>query len=316
MVAGAPGIRDAVRPEGVVVSPEVPPPEHRFGGHSMSAPLRRVAVRPPPEALATADPARWHYAAAIDLAAARAAHETLLGHLRRAGVAVEHITDGADDLADSVFTFDPSLVTDAGAILLRMGKQLRRPETALHEAFYRAHGIPILGRIEEPGTVEGGDTLWVDPATLAVGRGYRTNDDGIAQLTAILAPLGVEVLAFDLPVHDGPEACMHLLSLVSPLAPDLALVHMPLLPVRLRQLLEGRGYELVAAPTDEYAASRAISANVLAVAPRSCIAADGFPATRRVLEAAGCAVATFPGDELCVKAEGGPTCLTRPIWRA
>jgi dimethylargininase len=294
----------------------LPSADRRYGAHSMSAPLRRVAVRRPPAALGTADPALWHYAAPIDLDDVRVAHEVLLEHLRRAGVTIELVDDDPDEFADSVFTFDPSLVTDGGSIVLRMGKSLRRPETLLHEAFYRAHDIPILGRIEPPGTVEGGDTLWIDRETLAVGRGYRTNDDGIAQLTAILGRVGVEVRAFDLPVHDGPDACMHLLSLVSPLAPDLALVHMPLLPVRLRQLLEDRGYHLVVAPADEYAASRAISANVLALAPRSCVMVDGFPATRRALEDAGCVVVTFPGDELCVKAEGGPTCLTRPIWRA
>jgi N-dimethylarginine dimethylaminohydrolase len=305
----------------VVVTPSAPaadrrPDQRRFGGHSMTAPLRRVAVRRPPAALGDADPALWHYAAPVDIAAARAAHDLLLGHLRRTGATVELIDDEPDALADSVFTFDASLVTDAGAIVLRMGKQLRRDEAALHEAFYRSHGIPILGRIEPPGTVEGGDTLWVDERTLAVGRGYRTDDVGIAQLRAILEPLGVEVVAFDLPVHDGPDACLHLLSLVSPLAADLALVHLPLLPVRFLQLLEQRGYRIVVAPADEYESSRAISANVLAVAPRSCVMVDGMPATRRVLEAAGCDVVTFPGDELCQKAEGGPTCLTRPIWRA
>lgn len=291
-------------------------PTARFGAQSMSAPLRRVAVRTPPAALGEADPDLWHYAGPLDLAAVRSAHEVLLGHLRDADVEIEFIGSDPDLLADSVFAFDPSLVTDHGAIILRMGKALRRAEADLHEIHYAVHGVPILGRIEAPGTVEGGDTLWIDHDTLAVGRGYRTNDDGIAQLTAILAAIGVEVVPFDLPVHDGEAACMHLMSLVSPLAPDLALVHLPLLPVRLLQLLDSRGYGIVIAPAEEYMSSRAISANVLAISPRSCVMADGNPATRRALEQAGCEIRTFPGDELCVKAEGGPTCLTRPIWRA
>jgi dimethylargininase len=290
-------------------------PARRFGAQSMTAPLRRVAVRRPPAALGDADPAVWNYAGHLDLDAVRSAHDVLLSHLDGAGATVEYIEADAELHADSVFAFDASLVTDRGAVILRMGKTLRRPEARLHESYYTDHDVPILGRIDEPGTIEGGDTLWIDHSTLAVGRGYRTNDAGIAQLASILATIGVEVIGFDLPVHDGPDACMHLMSLVSPLADDLALVHLPLLPVRLRQLLEARGYELVVAPAAEYEASRAISGNVLALGPRSCVMVDGLPATRGALERAGCTVVTFPGDELCVKAEGGPTCLTRPVWR-
>jgi dimethylargininase len=288
---------------------------NRYGAQSMSAPLRRVAVRRPPTALGDADPAIWHYSAPVDVARARDAHEVLVAELQRCGVEVDDIDIDADALPDSVFTFDPSLVTERGAVILRMGKQLRRPEAELHERYYRSVGVPIAGRIEAPGTVEGGDTLWVDETTLAVGRGFRTNDEGIDQLSRLLARSNVEVIAFDLPFHDGEDACMHLLSLVSPLAADLALVRLPLMPVRLVQLLGDRGYELIDAPAKEWDASASISGNVLAVAPRRCLMIDGLPDTRSALQRAGCTVSTFPGDELCLKAEGGPTCLTRPVWR-
>jgi dimethylargininase len=288
------------------------------GATSMSGRLRRVAVRRPSVALATADPRAWHYAGPIDLTAAGAAHEVLVAHLRAAGADVEFLP-GADDpgdtAADAMFVFDPSLVTDAGAVLLRMGKELRRDEVALHERFYADHGLPVLGRIEPPGTVEGGDTLWVDDGTLAVGRGFRTNDAGIEQLRSIMAGVDVAVVGFDLPVGDGPDACLHLMSLISPVAPDLALVHPKLLPVRLRQLLEARGYGFVDVAVEEFDASAGLAVNVLAVAPRRCVMIDGCPRTRARLEAAGCDVQVFPGDELCRKTEGGPTCLTRPIWR-
>lgn len=299
-------------------STRAPDVEHHYGVASMSATLRRVVVRRPSPALATADPDEWHYAAPIDLVAARQAHDLLVELLHSAGAEVQYLPgadDTGDELADGMFTFDPSLVTPAGAVLLRMGKRLRRDEVAVHERFYRAQDIPILGRIVAPGTVEAGDTLWVDEHTLAVGRGYRTNDDGIDQLGAILATMGVEVRAFDLPVGDGPDACLHLMSLISPLAPDLALVHGRLLPVRLRQLLEARGYALVEVALDEFEATAGLAANVLALAPRRCVMIDGCPETRRRMEGGGCEVLVFPGEELCVKAEGGPTCLTRPIWR-
>ncbi len=287
-----------------------------YGAHSTTGPLEWVAVRRPPTSLGDADPAVWHYSESVDVAAARAEHTELVGLLERAGARVSLIETAADELPDSVFTYDPSLVTRGGAVLFEMGKDLRRPETDLHAAFYAELGIPILGRVVAPGTVEGGDTLWVGDDTLAVGRGYRTNDEGIAQLTAIMAAIGVEVAPFDLPVYHGRDACLHLMSLVSLCADDLALVHVPLMPVRFLQLLEDRGYEIVVAPPDEFEASFGISCNVLATGPRRIVMVDGAPKTRAVLEAAGCAVETFAAADLCLKTEGGPTCLTRPLLRA
>lgn len=286
-----------------------------YGAHSTTAPLARVAVRRPPASLATADPEAWHYTATVDLDRSRAEHDAFVRVLADGGADVVEIETDADALPDSVFTYDPSLVTRGGAVLFNMGKSLRRPEIDLHEAFYAGAEIPILGRVDAPGTIEGGDTLWVDEDTLAVGRGYRTNDAGIAQLTAIMATIGVEVVAFDLPVHHGRDACLHLMSLVSLCAGDLALVHVPLMPVRFLQLLEDRGYEIVTAPPDEFDASAGISCNVLATAPRRIVMADGFAATEAALRAAGCEVVTFPGGDLCMKTEGGPTCLTRPLLR-
>jgi N-dimethylarginine dimethylaminohydrolase len=143
----------------------------------------------------------------------------------------------------------------------------------------------------------------------------RTNEEGIRQLRALLAPLGVEVLGFDLPLWQGEEACLHLMSVISPLADDLALVYAPLLPAAFYQLLKARGIGLVEAPSDEFHASNGLSLNVLATAPRQAIAVAGFPRTKAAMEAAGCTVATFEADALCIACEGGPTCLTRPVLR-
>jgi N-dimethylarginine dimethylaminohydrolase len=176
--------------------------------------------------------------------------------------------------------------------------------------------VPILGRIEAPGTVEGGDCLWIDEHTLFVGRGFRTNESGIAQLAGILKPHNTEVLQFDLPFAGGQRDCMHLMSLVSLLDTDLALGLLPSMPVRLFEEMSRRGITLVETPADEYHGSRGISANVLAVGPRDCVMVEGFPKTIAALEAAGCRVRTFPGTEICTKMEGGPTCLTRPVLRS
>jgi N-dimethylarginine dimethylaminohydrolase len=275
--------------------------------------LRRVVVRRPAEAMAAADPARWHYAAPIDLAEAQAAHDVLVGQLRAWEVEVLFHDEPLPEHSDSVFVFDPALVTDAGTVLLSMGKALRRGEEEALGRCLERHGVPLLGRIEGEGRVEGGDTMWLDHDTLAVGRGFRTNGEGVRQLKSLLGPVGVTVLDYDLPYFTGPEACLHLLSLISPVDVDLAVAYPPLMPTAFWAELTRRGMRLLEVPQDEF--ERTQATNVLAVAPRRAIVLEGNPVTRRLLDEAGCEVVAFPGEPLSFKAEGGPTCLTRPVLR-
>jgi N-dimethylarginine dimethylaminohydrolase len=281
----------------------------------MALPLKRVIMRMPDRVMAGAERDVWHYGPQFDPSKASEQHRVFADLVARSGADITWIRDGNDGLSDSIFTHDPSLVTDKGAVILRMGKRLRLDETDLHHETYLQMDVPVLGRIEAPGTVEGGDCVWVDSKTLAVGRGVRTNQAGIEQLSAILKPLGITVLGFDLPLWQGEEACLHLMSVISPLAEDLALVHLPLLPAAFYQLLNERGIRLIAAPEEEFAASNGLNLNVLATAPYEVIAVAGFERTKAAMEAAGCAVTTFEADALCIACEGGPTCLTRPVWR-
>jgi dimethylargininase len=286
-----------------------------FGSQEMSAPLLRVLMRRPGPSLEGADPAKWHYGPTFD--GTRAVHQyaEFARLVEKSGAEIIWLEDGGDGLADAMFTNDPSLMSDHGAILLRMGKPLRKGETGLHEKAYAERQIPILGRIEAPGTVEGGDCIWLDQKTLVVGRGVRTNQEGIDQLTRMLAPHGIAVLAYDLPLWQGEEACLHLMSVMSPLAGDLALVFAPLLPAAFYQLLKKRGIRLIEAPADEFYASNGLSLNVLPTRPNEVIMVAGFPRTKEAMEAAGCVVETFEADALCIACEGGPTCLTRPVLR-
>lgn len=286
-----------------------------FGSQSMAAPLKRVLMRSARGAMRGADPARWHYGPSFDAEKAAAQHADFARLVAASGAAIEWLDDADDGLADSVFTHDPSLMTDAGAVILSMGKALRRAEPALHEAIYDRLGIPILGRIDGAGQVEGGDCVWLDRDTLVVGRGVRTNQDGIQQLANILGPIGVTVFGFDLPLWQGEEACLHLMSVISPLADDLALVHSPLLPAPFWQMLRARGITLVEGDAEEFAASHGLSLNVLPTSPRDVIMVAGFPKTKAAMEAAGCTVQAFEAGALCIACEGGPTCLTRPILR-
>ncbi len=285
-------------------------PTASFGAQSMTARLREALVQRPGRAFGRAfdDPAHG-FLHAVDLAAAQAEHDALADLLARLGVTVRELGAADDPHPDLVYLFDPLLVSDVGAIPLRSGKPTRRGEEAVVERWTAGRGIPAAGRIEAPGTVDGGDTCWLRPDLLCVGRTLRTNDAGIRQLAAIV---GGDVRVFDVPYWRGDAELVHLLSVCSPVADDLAVVYEPLLPVGLWRLLGELGIRTIAVPEDEYPT---LGSNVLAVRPGVCVVADGNPVTRRALEAAGCEVHAFAAREVGVNGSGGPTCLVRPILR-
>jgi N-dimethylarginine dimethylaminohydrolase len=280
----------------------------RFGSASMTGRLERVLVRPPlPE-----DVERWReygWRAAPDYAAAVAEHEQFCGHLGAAGaeVVVSHHDPGNPD---AIYVYDPVLVGPDGALLLRPGKEARRTEPAAIAQTLASADVPIAGELAEPVLAEGGDTVWLDERTLLVGIGYRTNQVAVAALA--LAFSGVDVIAFDLPHWNGRGEVMHLMSFISPLDADLALVYPRIAPVRLLDLLAQREIEVVEVPDDEFETQ---GSNVLALGPRRALALDGNPETRRRMERAGVDVAVYRGEEISRKGDGGPTCLTRPLLR-
>nr|XP_061807109.1 N(G),N(G)-dimethylarginine dimethylaminohydrolase-like [Nerophis lumbriciformis] len=278
----------------------------------MTAPLRRVEVRRPTADFAVDDPARWHYVSAPRLESAQREHDALVAVLVDAGAEVIEHRAELPGMADAIFVFDPVLMTEGGALVLSMGKELRRGEEESLGACLKEAGMPILGWLEGAARAEGGDMFWLDRHTLAVGQGFRTNAEGLAQVRAMLAPLGVEVVSVELPWFDGPEACLHLLSSLSLLADDLAVIHRRYLPVSFCRELEDRGLQLIDVAAEEFVTQ---APNVLALAPRHCLMLEGNPITRRRLERAGCQVETYRGEELSLKAEGGPTCLTQPVLR-
>lgn len=280
--------------------------------HRTYGALKKVIVRRPDDDFAVAVPDIWNYTATPNLPVAQSEHDRLTEVLRDAGSEVIHHDEDLRGKADSVFVFDPVLVTSHGVIALRMGKPLRRGEEAALAKKLASLGYPLIGSLKEPATAEGGDFLWLDERTLAAGRGFRTNAEGIAQLRRILQGFDIQLQAFDLPYLSGPRACLHLLSLISILDRDLAVAYPSLMPVPLWEELERRGFEIVEVPEHEFAT---MGPNVLALGPRRCLALEGNPITRRRLEAAGCEVFTYRGRELSLKAEGGPTCLTLPLQR-
>jgi len=275
----------------------------------MTAPLRRVLVRPP-QAAACANWQAYGWRAEPDAAAIVREHEAFCELLAGGGAEVVVGETPVDGNPDAIYAYDPSLVAHTGALLLNPGKAARRGEPDAHARDLAAAGVPVAARIDGGATVEGGDTLWLDERTLLVGRGYRTNDAGIEALRGALPE--VDVIRFDLPHLRGAAEVLHLMSLISPVDTDLAVVYLPLLPVRLVELLAERGIELVESPDEEF---ESMGPNVLALAPRVALVLDGNPQTRRRLERAGVEVLVYRGDELSRKGDGGPTCLTRPILR-
>ena len=284
-----------------------------YGSQSMVEPLRRVLVKRPDAAFSVDNPAQWHYSGKPDLEIARQEHDALVGILRGAGAEVLFHDEIQLHLADAIFVHDPAIVTDQGVVILKMGKELRRGEEAAMVGRFEELGVPILHELQGEARAEGGDLLWIDHDTLAVGQGFRTNGEGLKQLREALEPLGVGILPIPLPYFGGPEACLHLMSLISMVDHDLAVVYPPLLPVPFWQYLRERDVSLVHVPDEEW---ETMGPNVLALAPRRCVMLDGNPVTKRRLEEAGCEVLTYEGNEVSLKAEGGPTCLTRPILRS
>ena len=284
-------------------------PIRRFGAESMVAPLRDVLVKRPGAAFGRAfdDPAHG-FLHPVDLAEAQRQHDGLCQILADLGVAVHQL--GAEtDSPDLVYTFDPALVTNDGAVLLRPGKVSRRGEEAELERWLTGRSIPIAGRIDGQGTVEGGDTLWLAPGVFCIGRSLRTNRSGADQLAGLIDG---QVHQFDVPYGSGPQDCLHLLSLISPVSDSLAAVFLPLLPSGLHELLHDLGFTLIPVPEEELPT---LGCNILAVSPGVVVMAEGNPVTRAALVRAGCEVRTFPATEIGINGSGGPTCLTRPILR-
>lgn len=283
----------------------------------MVAPLRRVIVKRPEEAFGSADAiaAQWHdlgYAAPPDLERAAAEHRALVSALGEAGAEVLFLpADGRTGL-DSIYTHDPAIVTERGAVIVQTGKPQRRGEGPAMADALREWGVPILGVVDGGAMAEGGDTLWLDPSTLAVGRSFRTNAAGVAALRSLLEPLDVEVLEVHLVHGKGPGEVLHLQSLISLLDDDLAVVYRRLLPVPLYEALQERSVRLIDIPEEELPTQ---ACNVLTLAPRRVLVLQGNLRTRALLEEAGCHVLDFSGSEICSKGSGGPTCLTRPLWR-
>lgn len=259
--------------------------------------------------------AHWkalNYLGKPNLKNALSEYENFESLIKATGADIFHFTKDETVNMDSIYCRDAAIATDGGMILCNMGKAARIHEPQAQRKAFEANVINILGSITAPGTVEGGDAAWLDKHTLAVGLTYRTNEEGVKQLTALLNPLGVTVITVPLPHYKGSSDVFHLMSILSPVDKDLAVVYSPLMPIVFRNYLLQRGYQLIEVPEEEF---DSMGCNVLALEPRECLMVDGNPKTKAALENAGCKVTVYKGGEISLKGGGGPTCLTRPLMR-
>jgi len=294
-----------------------PATTNSYGGNSMVAPLRRVLVCPPRRAgwYKPERAAQWNelgYQEAPDAAGGQAQHDALRRELEDAGAEVLTLPESHYFSLDAVYCHDASIVTQHGAIVLRMGKPTRSNEPQRHAEFYRAQGIPILGEVTEPGTAEAGDMVWLDASTLLVGRTYRTNAEGISQLRRMLSFVDVEVISTPLPHAAGPGVCLHLMSILSMLNEQTVLVDLPMLAVETVELLNARHFGMI--EIDPYERGT-LGCNVLALGNRKVLAIEENAKTNAWLQQAGFEVRTFPGSIIALNGGGGPTCLTRALLR-
>jgi N-dimethylarginine dimethylaminohydrolase len=290
---------------------------HDFGSFNNWGTLKKVAIRT--SAVAFSSDARidaeWkklNYHSRPDLKGANTEYAAVEKMLAATGAEVIRLPDGDGLTLDSLYAHDALVITPRGLVRPHMGKPARRLEPKVNGAYLESLGFPVVGEITAPGLLEGGDLVWIDRNTLLAGIGYRTNQEGANQL-AKLAGSDVNVLSFDMPHYKGKSDVFHLMSVLSPLDADLALVYLPLMPVRLVEFLESRSIKFVHVPEQEF---DTMGCNVLALGPRHAIMVEGNPETERRLREAGVKVEAFKGYEICRKGEGGPTCMTRPLVRA
>lgn len=213
---------------------------------------------------------------------------------------------------DSIYTHDPVKITKAGAIYFPMGKELRSKEYLATEEKLKEIGIPTLGYITSPGKMEGGDVLWIDEDTVAIGQGYRTNEEGIRQFKELTKDVIKEYIIVPMPHGGGVDECLHLMSIISFVDTDKAVVYSKFMPVFFRDFLIERGIQLIECNDEEY---DYLGSNVLCLEPGKCIVIDGCPDITKKMRDAGITVYTYEGKEMSFRGTGGPTCLTCPLQR-
>ena len=289
---------------------------NKFGAQNMYTELKTVLIKKPQPFMSSVDYKKWNYDYPLNQNLIDNNYKEFLNIIKKFDIEIIELKlrDEKNELCDSIFTHDPSLITNEGAIILNMGKEIRKPETIEHEELYKSLEIPIIDKLDDNATVEGGDCLWVNNKLLLIGKSSRTNIKGINQMQEILKRINVTVVPVDLPLINN-NSCFHLMSIVSILDQDLIIGYKKHMSDDLINILNKNSIKLIEIPEEEYINSKTLAVNILSLSPRNLVLLKGYPMTCEILLKENCVLNLFSGNELCIKTEGGPTCLTRPIWR-
>ncbi len=290
---------------------------NRYGCQSMVNPIRKVLIKHTKEGFKSQSElnqsaSKLNYSETPNFSKSISDYDQFVKLLKSFDIEIHYLPYDNNTTPDSIYTHDPCIVSHRGVILCSMGKDDRLSEVPAIEAYFESLDIPILGKIKKPGNLEGGDVVWINERSVAVGEGYRSNSEGIKQLKDLLSDLVDNVISVPLPHWRGPLDCLHLMSLLSPIDKDLFLVYSRLLSVPFLRYLSLSGIKLIHVPDNEY---DSMGCNVLAVAPKKVIMLEGNPETRKMLEKNKVEVFCYNGSEISLKGAGGPTCLTRPFLR-
>tara|TARA_B100000029_G_scaffold507434_2_gene592054 strand:+ start:343 stop:1221 length:879 start_codon:yes stop_codon:yes gene_type:complete len=288
-----------------------------FGSQDMVSSLKKVLMKKPQKMMSKVNSKKWNYIHPMNQKLISKNYEEFYKIIKNFGTEIIELEleNENEELCDSTFTHDPSIVINDGAIILNMGKKLRKKEAYAHLKLYQSIDVPILGKIINDGTVEGGDCLWINKKTLIVGESDRTNKSGINQLSDILQNHGLKVISVKIPKYNDLDSCFHLMSMISLLDEDLAIAKVDMLPNNLIDIFKEYKIKLINIPDNDYKKSKTLAVNILCLSQRNLIMMKGYPETEDLLIKENNKLNLFDGSELCIKAEGGPTCLTRPILR-
>ena len=280
--------------------------------------VKRILLKHPRDAFLSqqkinSESKKLNYLSPPDLDLAIKQYDLFVKLIKSFGSEVYFLPADNNTSLDSIYTHDPCTMTNNGLIVCNMGKLERCTEPDHLKRFFQSINIPIIGKIESPGTLEGGDIVWINKHTVAVGEGYRSNSEGINQFKKLLGKQAKEIIPVALPHWEGPNDCLHLMSNLSPIDENLFLVYSRLLPVSFIKYLLDYKIKLIEVPDEEY---YSMGCNVLAMGKGKVIMLEGNPITQKRLEAEGVEVKTYNGSEISIKGAGGPTCLTRPFLRS
>ncbi len=281
---------------------------HACGMDSEWAPLQAVLLHEPEELERIEDPNAVQMLAPIHPTLARQQHRALADAYRAAGVVVHLVAPDQVPPPNLLFVADLMFMTPEGAIVGRPASTVRAGEERWVARRLADLGIPILCTVHGRGTFEGADAMWLDPHTVLLATGMRTNPEGAGQVADTLRRLGVEVILLGL-----PYGAMHLMGTLRIVDRDLALAWPGRVPYAAVEALQKRGFRVLF-PPDEREMEQGMALNLVAFGPRRVLMPAGNPITRAFYERAGIICQEVEVGEL-MKAAGAIGCMTGVLER-